>query len=141
MPEPAIDHAEMGDDVGRVNRLMLLNGQRAFAAGCRETVRRWLSWLDNEDLVEQYPAGRGARCTVLPQRGRCGRRRTLGHCRGTSIAGAAPQGKQRRMSACRPIEFSLTAARWRVGVPSFAASSVGTASRRCDVTWRACSTG
>ena len=56
MPEPAIDHAQMGDDVDRVNRLMLLNGQRAFAAGRRETVRRWLSWLDDEDLVEQYPA-------------------------------------------------------------------------------------
>ena len=56
MPEPAIDHAQKGDDVDRVNRLMLLNGQRAFAAGRRETVQHWLAWLDDEDLVEQYPA-------------------------------------------------------------------------------------
>ena len=56
MPEPAIDHAQTGVDVDRVNRLMLLNGQRAFAAGRRETVRRWLAWFDDEDLVEQYPA-------------------------------------------------------------------------------------
>ena len=56
MPEPAIDHAQKGGDVERVNRLLLLNGQRAFAAGRRETVRRWLAWLDDEDLVEQYPA-------------------------------------------------------------------------------------
>ena len=56
MPELAIDHAQTGFDVDRVNRLMLLNGQRAFAAGRRETVRRWLAWFEDEDLVEQYPA-------------------------------------------------------------------------------------
>ena len=56
MPELAIDHAQTGFDVERVNRLMLVNGQRAFAAGRRETVRRWLSWFEDEDLLEQYPA-------------------------------------------------------------------------------------
>ena len=56
MPELAIDHAQRGGDVDRVNRLMLLNGQPAFAAGRRETVRRWLVWFDEEGLVEQYPA-------------------------------------------------------------------------------------
>ena len=56
MPEPAIDHAQKGADVDRVNRLLLVNGQRAFAAGRRETVRHWLEWLEEEDLVEQYPA-------------------------------------------------------------------------------------
>ena len=56
MPEPAIDHAQQGVDVDRVNRLLLANGQKAFAAGRRETVRRWLAWFDDQDLVEQYPA-------------------------------------------------------------------------------------
>ena len=56
MPELAIDHAQAGDDVDRVNRLILLNGQKAFAAGRRETLRRWLAWFEDEDLVEQYPA-------------------------------------------------------------------------------------
>ena len=56
MPELAIDHAQSGFDVDRVNRLMLLYAQRAFAAGRRETVRRWLEWFEDEDLVEQYPA-------------------------------------------------------------------------------------
>ena len=56
MPELAIDHAQTGFDVERVNRLMLVNAQRAFAAGRRETVRRWLSWFEDEDLLEQYPA-------------------------------------------------------------------------------------
>ena len=56
MPELAIDHAQTGFDVDRVNRLMLLNAQKAFAAGRRETARRWLGWFEDEDLVEQYPA-------------------------------------------------------------------------------------
>ena len=56
MPELAIDHAQSGFDVDRVNRLMLLNAQKAFAAGRRETVRRWFAWFEDEDLVEQYPA-------------------------------------------------------------------------------------
>ena len=56
MPELAIDHAQAGFDVDRVNRLMLLNAQKAYALGRRETVRRWLAWFEDEDLVEQYPA-------------------------------------------------------------------------------------
>ena len=35
---------------------MLLNAQKAFAAGHRETVRRWLAWFEDEDLAERYPA-------------------------------------------------------------------------------------
>ncbi len=34
---------------------MLLNAQKTFAAGRRETVRRWLAWFEDEDLGEQYP--------------------------------------------------------------------------------------
>ena len=45
MAEVAIDHAQAGGDVERVNRLMLLNAQKAFAAGRRETVRGWLAWF------------------------------------------------------------------------------------------------
>ena len=33
MPELAIDHAQTGFDVDRVNRLMLLNAQKAYAVG------------------------------------------------------------------------------------------------------------
>ena len=56
MPELAIDHAQAGFDVERVNRLMLLNAGNAVAAGRAETARRWLAWLEDRDLVEQYPA-------------------------------------------------------------------------------------
>ena len=56
MPELAIDHAQAGFDVERVNRLMLLNAGNAVAAGRAETARRWLAWLEDRDLVEQDPA-------------------------------------------------------------------------------------
>ena len=56
MPYQAIDHAQAGCDVERVNRLILMNGQRAFATGHGETARRWLAWFEEENLVEQYPA-------------------------------------------------------------------------------------
>ena len=56
MPHLAIDHAQAGCDVERVNRLILMNGQRAFATGRGETARRWLAWFEEENLVEQYPA-------------------------------------------------------------------------------------
>ena len=56
MPYLAIDHAQAGGDVERVNRLILMNGQRAFATGQGETARRWLTWFEEENLVEQYPA-------------------------------------------------------------------------------------
>ena len=97
MPELAIDHAQTGFDVERVNRLMLLNGQRAFAAGRRETVRRWLSWFEDRGPARAVSRGRGARRRLRYQYRRCGRRRTLDHCRGTSIAGALA----RRNHRCR----------------------------------------
>ena len=56
MPYLAIDHAQAGRDIERVNRLILMNGQRAFATGRGETARRWLAWFEEENLVEQYPA-------------------------------------------------------------------------------------
>ena len=56
MPELAIDYAQAGGDAPRVNRLVLRNVQRSFAAGRSETVRRWLAWFEVEDLVEQDPA-------------------------------------------------------------------------------------
>ena len=56
MPYQAIDHAQAGCDIERVNRLILMNGQRAFATGRGETARRWLAWFEEENLVEQYPA-------------------------------------------------------------------------------------
>ena len=34
---------------------MAQNAQKAWAAGRRETLRRWLAWFDDEDLVGQYP--------------------------------------------------------------------------------------
>ena len=33
-----------------------MNAQRAFATGRGETARRWLTWFEEENLVEQYPA-------------------------------------------------------------------------------------
>ena len=65
MPELAIDHAQTGFDVDRVNRLMLLNAQKAFAAGRRETVRRWLGVVRGRGPGRAVSRGRGARCSLL----------------------------------------------------------------------------
>ena len=56
MPHSAIDHAQAAVDVERVNRLMLLNAQKAFATGRGETARRWLTWFEDQNEVEHYPA-------------------------------------------------------------------------------------
>ena len=55
-PSSAIDHAQAAVDVERVNRLMLLNAENAFATGRIETVRHWLAWFENRDMLELYPA-------------------------------------------------------------------------------------
>ncbi len=65
MPELAIDHAQTGFDVERVNRLMLLNGQRAFAAGRRETVRRWFVVVRGRGPARAVSRGRRARRRLL----------------------------------------------------------------------------
>ena len=56
MPESAIDHTQAAVDVERVNRLILLNAGKAVAAGRIETVRHWLEWFENRDMLEQDPA-------------------------------------------------------------------------------------
>ncbi len=56
MAEIAIEHAQAGDDADRVSRLLLFAAQPAFAAGRAATVRRWMSWFEDKDLIEQYPA-------------------------------------------------------------------------------------
>ena len=140
MPELAIDHAQKGFDVDRVNRVMLLNAQKAFAAGRRETARRWLGWFEDEDLVGQYPAIAvlGALFYINTGDAAAAERwaiaaehpsRALLRAEGTG----SPRGP--------PIGFFQTAVRWRVGAPFFAAFSVGTASTRCDGTWRPRSMG
>ena len=53
MPDLAIDHAQAGRDAERVNRLFLMNAERAFGSGHSETARRWLGWFEEENLVEQ----------------------------------------------------------------------------------------
>ena len=96
MPELAIDHAQTGFDVDRVNRLMLLNAQKAFAAGRRETARRWLAWFEDEDLVEHYPAVAVLGALFFINIGEAAAAERWADRRGTSVAGAASRWKHRR---------------------------------------------
>ena len=129
LPELAIDHTQAGVDVDAGPTAPGAALAPAHVRGdAVDTVLRWLAWFDDHDLVEQYPAGRGARCTVPHQHRRCGHGRTLGHCRGASGAGAARRRQARANNERRPSEYFPTAARWRVGLPFFAAFSVETAS-------------
>ena len=141
MPELAIDHAQAGGDADRVNRLMLLNAQKAFAAGRRETVRRWLAWFEDEDLVEQYPAVAVLGALFYINVGDAAAAERWAIAAEHPSAALAPRRKHGRATRGRPSGFFQTAARWRAGALFFAAFSVGTASTRCDVTWRTRSMG
>jgi LuxR family transcriptional regulator, maltose regulon positive regulatory protein len=55
LPEMAIDHAQAAGDIDRVARLVTTLGQPAYAAGRVETVRRWLAWFEDRNLIERYP--------------------------------------------------------------------------------------
>jgi LuxR family maltose regulon positive regulatory protein len=56
LPEMAIEHAQAAGDADRVARLVTTLGQPAYAAGRVETVRRWLAWFEEQDLIGRYPA-------------------------------------------------------------------------------------
>jgi len=55
-PEHALRHAQAATDHDRVARLMGDLMQPVWASGQAETVQRWLEWLDDEDLLDRYPA-------------------------------------------------------------------------------------
>ena len=140
MPELAIDHAQGGFDVERVNRLVLLNAQKAFAGGRRETIRRWLGWFDDEDLVEQYPAVAVLGALFYVNTGDP----TAAERWGIAAEPPSPAPlleEARSPNADRPSGFFPTAARWQVGAPFFGATTVRTASTLCDATRRPRSTG
>ena len=101
MPYQAIDHAQAGCDIERVNRLILMNGQRAFATGRSETARRWLAWFEEENLVEQYPAVAVLGALFYIGTGEPDRSRALDRCRGAPVAGGASRWEPRR-AAHRP---------------------------------------
>jgi LuxR family transcriptional regulator, maltose regulon positive regulatory protein len=56
LPELAVDHAQAAGDVDRMARLVATLAQPAYATGRVETVRRWLAWFEDRNLVERYPA-------------------------------------------------------------------------------------
>ena len=91
MPEAAIDHAQTGVDVDRVNRLMLLNGAEGIRRRTPRDRPALAGVVRRRGPGRAVSRGRGARCALLHQHGRCGGGRTLGHRGGTSIAGAAPR--------------------------------------------------
>lgn len=56
LPETAIAHALTADDPDRVARLVATHLLVTYASGRLETVRQWLQWFDDRDLVDRYPA-------------------------------------------------------------------------------------
>jgi LuxR family maltose regulon positive regulatory protein len=51
----AIDHAQAAGDDDMANRLILTNAVSAYSNGQHASVRRWLSWVENQGLLPQYP--------------------------------------------------------------------------------------
>jgi LuxR family transcriptional regulator, maltose regulon positive regulatory protein len=55
MPETAIGHAQAAVDADRVSRLVLNVANPVWASGRADTVLRWMTWFEENDLVERYP--------------------------------------------------------------------------------------
>jgi LuxR family transcriptional regulator, maltose regulon positive regulatory protein len=56
LPEAAVDHAQAAGDTDRAARLVAGLIQPTAAAGRIDTVRSWLEWFEDRDLLERYPA-------------------------------------------------------------------------------------
>ena len=56
LPEIAIDHAREAGDAGRFTDLVLRLIQPVWANGHVDTILGWMEWLDDQDLVDTYPA-------------------------------------------------------------------------------------
>ncbi|MET0145495.1 MAG: AAA family ATPase [Ilumatobacteraceae bacterium] len=54
-PELALGHAQSAGDADRVARLSASLVQPTYAAGRIATVRRWIEWFDERDLLVRYP--------------------------------------------------------------------------------------
>ncbi len=55
-PEQALHHAQEAKNHDRVARLIGDLMQPVWASGQAATVQRWLEWLDDEDVLDRYPA-------------------------------------------------------------------------------------
>ena len=56
LPEVAIDHAREAGDADRFTDLVLRLIQPVWASGHVDTILGWMKWLDDQDLVDSYPA-------------------------------------------------------------------------------------
>jgi LuxR family maltose regulon positive regulatory protein len=54
MPEIAIEHAQAAVDADTVARLVLQFANPAWSGGRADTVLRWMTWFDDQGLVESY---------------------------------------------------------------------------------------
>jgi LuxR family maltose regulon positive regulatory protein len=56
LEETAIDHAQAAGDADRVARLVLRVMQPVWASGRVDTVLRWMTWFERQQLTERYSA-------------------------------------------------------------------------------------
>jgi LuxR family maltose regulon positive regulatory protein len=56
LAEMAIDHAQATGDADRVARLVASLIQPTYAAGRVDTVRRWLAWFEDQELIDYDPS-------------------------------------------------------------------------------------
>ncbi len=115
MPELAIDYAQAGGDVERVNRLILLHAQRAFAAGRRQTVRRWFAWFEDENLLAEYPAVAVLGAMFYINVGDAASAERWAVAADHPSSAPVSHGTTGARSADRLTGFSPTGARWRAG--------------------------
>ena len=136
--EEAIDHTQAGVDPERVNRLMLTNVTKAYFSGREQTVRRWFTWLEDNELVESYPAVallgalafNAAGDTAAAERWALGAERLAAIVPGDGVAGSE------RDSSDRILPDGSTLGSWRALLRSLQCRD-GPASMRRDAERRA----
>jgi LuxR family maltose regulon positive regulatory protein len=56
LPDPAIEYAIEAGDVERAARLIAHRAVAAYRGGRLAALQRWLGWVDDNELIERYPA-------------------------------------------------------------------------------------
>ena len=78
MPEIAIEHAQAAVDADTVARLVLQLANPVWSGGRADTVLRWMTWFDDQGLVESYPGIAVHGCADVRPPGAAHRDRALG---------------------------------------------------------------
>lgn len=120
MPEEAIGYAHAAGDTDRVARLVSALWFTAFDSGGMTTLARWLDWLDDDVVLERFPAVAVARAWMGALTGR----ETEATCLlDVASRNAGDAGGNGRSGSIAPLVALVRAAMFREGVAEMKADA------------------